>query len=91
MYIILAWWLSRKESTCNEGDVDLIPGLGGSPGGGNSNPLQYSCLGNPMNRGPCGLWTIEWQRVGYNLATEHARTYLTPVQSTYTFPEESHR
>ena len=32
-------------------DVDLIPGSGRSPGGGNGNPLQYSCLGNPMDRG----------------------------------------
>ena len=35
------------------GDVGLIPGLGRSPGGGHSNPLQYSCLENPMERGPC--------------------------------------
>ena len=33
------------------GDVDLIPGLGRSPGDGNGNPLQYSCLENPMDRG----------------------------------------
>ena len=33
------------------GDVSLIPGSGRSPGGGNGNPLQYSCLGNPMDRG----------------------------------------
>ena len=32
-------------------DVGLIPGLGRSPGGGNGNPLQYSCLGNPVDRG----------------------------------------
>ena len=33
------------------GDVGSMPGLGRSPGGGNGNPLQYSCLGNPMDRG----------------------------------------
>ena len=33
------------------GDAGLIPGSGRSPGGGNGNPLQYSCLGNPMGRG----------------------------------------
>ena len=33
------------------GDMGLTPGLGRSPGKGNSNPLQYSCLGNPMDRG----------------------------------------
>ena len=39
-----------KESSCNAG-VDSIPGSGRSPGGGNSNPLQYSCLENPMDSG----------------------------------------
>ena len=46
----LPWWLS-EESTYSAGDMGLIPGLGRSPGKGNGNPLQYSCLGNPMNRG----------------------------------------
>ena len=41
----------RKESTCNTGDASLIPGLGRSPGEENGNPLQYSCLENPMDRG----------------------------------------
>ena len=40
-----------QETTCNAGDVDLIPGLGISPGEGNGNPLQYSCLENLMDRG----------------------------------------
>ena len=44
-------WLSRKESTCQAGDTRLTPGLGRSPGEENGNPLQYSCLGNPMDRG----------------------------------------
>ena len=35
-----------KESTCNEGDLGSIPGLGRSPGGGHGNPLQYFCLEN---------------------------------------------
>ena len=35
----------------NAGDVGLIPGLGRSPRDGNGNPLQYSCLGNPVDRG----------------------------------------
>jgi len=38
---------ASKESTCNVGDLGLIPGLGISPGGGHGNPLQYSCLENP--------------------------------------------
>ena len=44
-------WLSGKESVCNAGDTGLIPGSGRSPGKGNGNPLQYSCLENPMDRG----------------------------------------
>ena len=40
-----------KESPANAGDVGLIPVSGRSPGEGNSNPLQYSCLENPMDRG----------------------------------------
>ena len=46
-----------KESAYNAEDVGLIPGLGRSPGEGNGNPLQYSCLENSMDR---GAW---WARV----------------------------
>ena len=40
-----------KESACNAGDLGLIPGSGRSPGEGNGNTLQYSCLENPMDGG----------------------------------------
>ena len=40
-----------KESACNAGDPGSIPGLGRSPGEGNGNPIQYSCLENSMDRG----------------------------------------
>ena len=40
-----------KNLPANAQDARLIPGSGRSPGGGNGNPLQYSCLGNPMDRG----------------------------------------
>ena len=40
-----------KESACSAGDPGLTPGWGRSPGGGRGNPLQYSCLGNPMDKG----------------------------------------
>ena len=40
-----------EESTCNVGDLGSIPGLGRSPGEGNGNLLQYSCLENPMDGG----------------------------------------
>ena len=50
-----------KDSACNAGDLGLIPGLGRSPGEGNGNPLQYSCLENSMDcTGPWG------HRVGHN-------------------------
>ena len=48
------------------GDAGLIPGLGRSPGVGNGNPLQYSCLQNPMGRGD---WQITVHRVTNNLVT----------------------
>ena len=50
-------WLSSKKSTCNAGDTGdagSIPGLRRSLGRGNGNPLQYSCLKSPMDRG--GWW-----------------------------------
>ena len=43
----------HKECACNAGDLGLIPGFGRSPGEGSGNPLQYSCLENPMDR---GIW-----------------------------------
>ena len=50
-----------KESTCNAGDLSLIPGWGRSPGEGNGNPFQYSCLGNPWTEAPNGLQSMGWQ------------------------------
>ena len=43
-------WITGKESSCNAGDPGSIPGSGRPPGGGNGNPLQYSCLENPKDR-----------------------------------------
>jgi len=49
-----------KNPPANAGDTGSIPGLGRSPGKGNGNSLQYSCLGNPMGRGACSatVWGI---------------------------------
>ena len=50
----LPWWFSSKESACNAGgtgNMSSSPRSGRSPGGGNGKPFQYSCLGNPMDRG----------------------------------------
>ena len=49
-----------KESACNAGDLDSIPGLGRSPGGGHGNPFQYSCQENPMDR---GVWRTTVHKV----------------------------
>ena len=59
-----------KESACDAGDAGLISSLGRYPGGGNGNPLQYSCLGNSMDR---GAWqaTVDSPRVRHNLVTKH--------------------
>ena len=67
--IQLPQWLSGKQSACNAGatgDTGLIPGSGTSPGEGHGNPLQYSSLENPMNRG--ALWaTVQGvSRVGHD-------------------------
>ena len=63
----LPWRLSGKESTCNPlvntRDVVLISESGMSPGKGNGNPHQYSCLENPMDRGA-------WQAILYRVAKE---------------------
>ena len=45
------WWLRGKAPACKAGDPGLTPGSERSPGGGNGNPLQYSCLEKPMDRG----------------------------------------
>ena len=62
--------LSDKESACNGGEVGLIPELGRFPGGGNGNPPQYSCLGNPMDRGT--WWATVVYKV-YDLATKQQK------------------
>ena len=49
-----------KNLIVNAGDVGLIPGMGRSPGEGNGNPLQYSSLGNPMDRGA-------WQAIAHGV------------------------
>ena len=58
---------SGKEYTSQDiRNLSPIPGLGRSPGGGHSNPLQYFCLENPMDRGACRLWSVGSQRVRHN-------------------------
>ena len=66
----LPLWFNSKESAYNAGatgDVDSITGLGGSLGGGHGNPLQYSCLENPIDR---GAWWSTIRRVAESDATK---------------------
>ena len=61
-------WLSGKESSCNEGNVGSVPRSGRSPGGGNDNPLQYSCLETPMDGGA-------WQATVPGVAKSQTQMY----------------
>ena len=55
-----------KASAWNAGDPGSIPESGRSPGEGNGNPLQYSCLENPMGEEPGGIQSTGSQRVGHD-------------------------
>ena len=59
-----------KNPPANAGDMGLIPGLERSPGGEHGNPLQYSCLENPMNRG-------SWLATAYGVCKESDTTEAT--------------
>ena len=69
--------LSGKKSACSAGaagDTGLIPGSGRSPGGGHGDPLQYSCLENPMDRGA-------WQATVHGVAK--SQTQLSDLAHIY--------
>ena len=74
-----------KASACNAGDLGSIPGSGRSPGEGNGNPLQYSCLENPMDRGALQATVHGIARIGHNLTTKpplnHHLFYIDLVTS----------
>ena len=74
-----------KESACNAGSLGSTPGLGRSPGGGHGNPLQYSGLENPMDRGA-------WQAIDHGVAEldttarlkhEHTTGLLALIQNMF--------
>ena len=72
-YMAFPWRPSGEGSACNTGDAGdagLIPVLGRSLGGGNGSPLQYSCLGNPMDRGAWWATVPGVTRVRHDLATK---------------------
>ena len=67
MYSGLPFGSDGDDSACNARDLGSIPGSGRSPGEGRGNPLQYSCLGNPMDRG-------DWWGTVHRAANESDRT-----------------
>ena len=66
----------KQASACNVGDLGSISGLGRSPGEGNGNPLQYSCLENPMDGGA-------WWATVHGVAK--SQTQLSDFTFTFTF------
>ena len=69
-----------KVSASNAGDLGLIPGLGRSPGEGNGNPAQYSCLENPIDRGA-------WWATVHGVAKSQTRL----SDFTFTFIQENRK
>ena len=89
----------RKESACSVGDLGSIPGSGRSPGEGDSNPLQYSCLENPMEEEPrkshgwgsLACYSLWGRRVGHDWATSFSLLSLDEGQEKRsTMTENTH-
>ena len=76
----LLGWLCGKEAACHAGDLGSIPGLGRSPGEGNGNPLQYSCLENSMDR-------EAWQATVHGVAIECPNNNNNYPQHAFQFSE----
>ena len=81
------WGSDGEECARSAGDLGSIPGLGRSPGGGHGNPLQYSCLENPVDR---GAWRAtvhgiakSWTRLSYFHISIKRITYLWQLQPLF--------
>ena len=80
-----------KNAPANAGDAVSIPGSRRSPGEGHGNPLQYSCQGNPMDRGAWRATVQNVARIGHDLATKpppphgrrHFKVYWSNVAVKY--------
>ena len=75
-----------KNLPANAGDLSSIPGSGRSPEGGNGNPLRYSCLGNPMDRGAWWAMVPVVARVRHDLQLNHCHLWL-PQLTVWTRPQ----
>ena len=82
IFILFPKWHSGKESTCQcrtcKRHVFKSPEWGRSPGVGNSNPLQHSCLENSMDKIPCSLGS---QRVRHDQVTEHTHVHIAQLKT----------
>ena len=94
--VVLTWsacfvyWASpggsvSKESACSAGDLGSVPGLGKSPGEGNGNPLQYSCLEDSMDRGVWWATVHGVARVRYWLSDQTTTTHLDYLPKFYMY------
>ena len=88
-------WLSSKESSCNAADTtgtaDLILGLGRSPGEGNGNPLQCSCLENPMDRGAWRATDHGLLKSQTQLKNNDKKSTMVCIVKAVVFPVVMHR
>ena len=78
-----------QETACHIGDMGSIPGSGSFPGEGNGNPPQYSCLGNPMDRGVWWTTVHGVLRVGHDLVTKPHHHHHQTYQKTWSNPNSS--
>ena len=76
-----------EESICSAGDLGSIPGLGRSPGGGQSNPLQYSGLENPMDRGAWRAAILGVAKSQIGLRNQHNTQLFSNVLLVFTLPQ----
>ena len=72
-----------KNPPANAGEVGSVPRWGRSPGEGNGNPFQHSCLGNPWTEEPGGLWSMESQRVREDFVTKYQSYHNVNVFEKY--------
>ena len=75
-----------KESSCSAGDLGLVPGSGRSPGEGNGNPLQYSCLENPLDRGAWWATARGAVKSRTRLSASHTQCHFACYSSPSWFP-----
>ena len=79
-----------KNLPANAGDVGSILGLERSPGEGNGNPLQYSCPGNPIDRGAWQTIVLGSQRIRHDLETKQQQQYSLRVCVCFTSSVSMH-